>query len=122
MYWIRSWLNFRRYAATGDWSGGEMGISLLRNQRVLTPVLLLALATGHTPERHTLVKSPRAILLYGETLAQPVVIQTRAATAIFLAALVPDTTSATANSIRDGGTSGTVSVAVFWSPPPFGLP
>lgn len=98
-----------------------MGISLLRNRCVLTPVLFLALATGHTPERHTLVKSPRAIVLYGGPLAKPVVIQTRTATSVFLGALVPDTTSATPNTIG-GGTSGTVSVAVFWLPRPFGLP
>ena len=68
------------------------------------------------------VASPRAILLHGGSLAAPVVLQTRAATSLFLAALAPDTAGAAPDTVRGGATSRTVLVAVFWSPRPFGLP
>ena len=96
--------------------------SLLPYRLAVVPVFVLALAPGHARERPTVVKGPRAILLYGGPLAAPVVVQTRAATSLFLRALAPDTATAAADTIRGSGTSGTVSVAIFWSPRPFGLP
>jgi hypothetical protein len=98
-----------------------MGLSLLHYQRALTAVLVLPLAASHSAERHTVVMSPRAVLFYGGPLATPVVLQARAATTFFFAALVRDT-SAAPDTARSTGTSPTVSVAVFWAPRPFGLP
>jgi hypothetical protein len=103
-----------------------MRMSRVRRVLGLVPIFALGLTGGGAAASRAPVKGPRAILLYGGPLDKPVVVQPRAATAAFLAALIPDTSPAAPNEIPTGpagaGTSGAISVAIFWAPRPFGLP